>query len=470
MTSNRPTPEQPTFDFSDEADRDESGSEPQRGQSVSAAMNKTTLSPVSENLMEQIVDQRNMERAWKNVKANRGAPGPDGVTLDEFFRTFRDQWPTVRHQLLEGTYVPEPARRKSIPKPDGSERHLGIPNVQDRLIQQAILQVLTPIFDPDFSESSFGFRPNRSAQQAAKQVQDYIRAGYRHCVDMDLSKFFDRVQHDVLLARVARKVRDKRLLRLIGRYLRAGVMVGVELQPSIEGTMQGGPLSPLLANILLDDFDKELERRGHHFVRYADDFLVFTKTREAARRVYVSVGRYLTRKLKLVVNRQKSRICGTDGVEFVGFIFVGYGGQIRVSPKNIQKFKDRVRQITSRNRGVSMARRYQELRWYFQGWVGYFRLVPIKSFFSEMDKWVRRRIRSCYWKQWKNPRTRIANLKKLGIREKEAVTHGASSKGPWVMSSSQAVHEALSVAFLQTSGLASLLEIWSKLAAKKRTA
>jgi RNA-directed DNA polymerase len=347
---------------------------------------------------------------------------------------------------------------------------LGIPNVQERLIQQVILQVLTPIFDPGFSESSFGFRPNRSAQRAAQQVQAHIRAGYRHCVDMDLSKFFDRVQHDVLLVRVARKVRDKRLLRLIGRYLRAGVMVGVDLQPSIEGTMQGGPLSPLLANILLDDFDKELERRGHRFVRYADDFLVFTKTSEAARRVYTSVGRYLTRKLKLVVNRQKSRICHTDGVEFVGFIFVGYGGQIRVSPKNIQKFKARVRQITRRNRGVSMARRHQELRWYFQGWVGYFRLVPTKSFFSEMDKWVRRRLRSCYWKQWRNPRTRIANLKKLGIREKEAVTHGISSKGPWVMSSSQAMHEALSVAFLRESGLVSLLEIWSKLAARKRIA
>ena len=380
MTSNRPTSSQRFLEFDSEVEEPRGVPEPQRGQSVSAAMKKTTLSPVSENLMEQIVDQRNMERAWKNVKANRGAPGPDGVTLDEFFETFRDQWPTVRQQLLEGTYEPDPARRKSIPKPDGSERHLGIPNVQERLIQQAILQVLTPIFDPEFSASSFGFRPNRSAQQAAKQVQDYIRAGY------------------------------------------------------------------------------------------ADDFLVFTKTREAARRVYISVGRYLTRKLKLVVNRQKSRICGTDGVEFVGFIFVGYGGQIRVSPKNIQKFKDRVRQITRRKRGVSMARRYQELRWYFQGWVGYFRLVPIKSFYSELDKWVRRRFRSCYWKQWKNPRTRIANLKKLGIREKEAVTHGVSSKGPWVMSSSQAVHEALSVAFLQESGLASLLEIWSKLTAKKRIA
>jgi RNA-directed DNA polymerase len=470
MTSNRPTSRQLEFEFARESESTRHGPEPQRGQSALAAMKQTTLSPVSDSLMEQIVDPANMERAWRNVKANRGAPGPDGVTLDEFFNTFRDMWPTVRQQLLDGTYQPAPARRKSIPKPDGSERKLGIPNVQERLLQQAILQVLTPIFDPGFSDSSFGFRPNRSAPQAAKQVQDYIRTGYRHCVDMDLSKFFDRVQHDVLLARVARKVRDKRLLRLIGRYLRAGVMVGVDLQPSIEGTMQGGPLSPLLANILLDVFDKELERRGHHFVRYADDFLVFSKTREAARRVYVSVGRYLTRKLKLVVNRQKSRICGTDGVEFVGFIFVGYGGQIRVSPKNIQKFKDRVRQITRRKRGVSMARRYQELRWYFQGWVGYFRLVPIKSFFSEMDKWVRRRIRSCYWKQWKNPRTRIANLKKLGIREKEAVTHGVSSKGPWVMSSSQAVHEALSVAFLSESGLASLLEIWSKLAAKRRTA
>jgi RNA-directed DNA polymerase len=411
-----------------------------------------------------------MERAWKNVKANRGAPGPDGITLKEFFHTFRSRWPTVRQQLLEGTYEPSPARRKSIPKPDGSERHLGIPNIQDRLIQQAILQVLTPIFDPGFSVSSFGFRPKRSAQDAAKQVQAHIRSGYRHCVDMDLSKFFDRVQHDVLLARVARKVHDTRLLRLIGRYLRAGVMVDTQLQPSPEGTMQGGPLSPLLANILLDDFDKELEQRQLRFVRYADDFLVFTKTKEAARRVYVSVGRYLTRKLKLVVNRQKSRICSTDGVEFLGFIFLGYSGQMRVSPKNIQKFKDRVREVTRRNRGVSMAHRYQELRRYFHGWVGYFGLVPIKSFFSEMDKWVRRRLRSCYWKQWRRPHNRIANLKKLGIREHEAVTHGISSKGPWVMSASQAVHQALSVDYLAGEGLVSLSDIWSKLTAQKRTA
>jgi len=357
-----------------------------------------------------------------------------------------------------------------IPQPDGSERLLGIPNVQERLIQQAILQVLTPIFDPGFSESSFGFRPDRSAQEAAQQVQAHIRSGYRHCVDMDLSKFFDRVQHDVLLARVSRKVHDKRLLGLIGRYLRAGVMVDAQLQPSLEGTMQGGPLSPILANILLDDFDKELEQRGLRFVRYADDFLVFTKTKEAARRVFDSVERYLTRKLKLVINHQKSRICRTEGVEFLGFLFQGYSGQIRVSPKNIRKFRDRVREITRRNRGVSMRQRYQELRWYFQGWVGYFCLVPTPSFFSEMDKWVRRRLRSCYWKQWRRPRARIANLRKRGIREHEAVTHGVSSKGPWVMSSSQAVHQALSTTYLMGEGLVSLGEIWTKLTAGKRTA
>ena len=244
MTSNRPTQPQTTFKFANEGEVASAAPEPQRGQSEPADMKKTTLDFVSEDLMEQIVDERNMERAWRNVKANGGAPGPDGVTLDEFFQTFPDQWPTVRQQLLDGTYEPSPARRKSIPKPDGSERRLGIPNVQERLIQQAILHVLTPILDPGFSESSFGFRPNRSAQGAAKQVQAHIRAGYRHCVDMDLSKFFDRVQHDVLLVRVARKVRDKRLLRLIGRYLRAGVMDGADLQPSIEGTMQGGPLTP----------------------------------------------------------------------------------------------------------------------------------------------------------------------------------------------------------------------------------
>lgn len=470
MSSDRPT--QPrTNSIPKEGDAAaRATSEPQRGQSEPANMKTTALDFVPENLMEQIVDERNMERAWKKVKANRGAPGPDGMTLDAFFQTFREQWPIVRQQLLDGTYEPSPARRKSIPKPDGSKRHLGIPNVQERLIQQAILQVLTPIFDPGFSESSFGFRPNRSAQGAAKQVQAHIRAGYRHCVDMDLSKFFDRVQHDVILARVARKVRDKRLLRLIGRYLRAGIMDGHDLQPSIEGTMQGGPLSPLLANILLDDLDKELEQRGLRFVRYADDFLVFTKTSTAARRVYGSVDRYLTRKLKLVVNRQKSRVCKTDGVEFLGFIFEGYGGQIRISPKNLKKFKDRIRELTRRNRGISMAQRYRELRRFLQGWTGYFSLVPLRSIFRKLDKWIRRRLRSCYWRQWRNPRTRIANLRKRGVRRRESFTHGASSKGPWVMAKTEAMHIAITNAYLKEQGLVSLEELWNRFAPKWRTA
>jgi RNA-directed DNA polymerase len=470
MTSNRPISKIAFELLGTEAACAGSTSELPTEQSVSAAMEKPALDPVSEHLMERIVDRENMETAWAKVRANGGAPGPDGITLAEFPQYFRAHWPNFRQQLLEGTYQPGPARRKSIPKDDGSERHLGIPNVIDRLLQQAILLVLTPIFDPEFSASSFGFRPGRSAQEAVQQVQNHIRAGYRHCVDMDLSKFFDRVQHDVLMSRVSRKVHDKRLLRLIGRYLRAGVMVDTELQPSIEGTMQGGPLSPLLANILLDDFDKELESRGLRFVRYADDFLVFTKTREAARRVFASVERYLTRQLKLVVNRQKSRICGTDGVEFLGFQFQGYGGQIRVSPKNLQKFKDRVQAITRRCRGVSMSSRYQELRRYLQGWVGYFRLVPIKSFYTDLDKWLRRRIRACYWQQWRKPKTRVSNLLKLGIGQHEATTHGNSSKGAWRMSSSQAVHQALSVTYLTQAGLPSILEIWNKFASKGRTA
>jgi RNA-directed DNA polymerase len=248
------------------------------------------------------------------------------------------------------------------------------------------------------------------------------------------------------------------------------MMVDGLAQPTEEGTMHGGPLSPLLANILLDDLDKELEKRGLRFVRYADDFLVFTKSEAAAKRVYESIGNYLTRKLKLVVNHQKSKTCSTDGVEFLGFIFRGYGGQIRVSPKKIKKFQDRVREITRRHRSVSMQTRLIELRRYLQGWVGYFRLVPWKSFYRELDKWVRRRVRACYWREWRRPRTRVGNLLRLGIRQREALTHGSSSKGPWVMSSSRAVHMALSVDYLTQQGLVSLLAIWQKLASKGRTA
>jgi len=287
-------------------------------------------------LMEAVASRSNVERAWNQVRSNRGAPGLDGITVDEFIEWARPQWASIVQQLLDGTYRPGPVRRVTIDKPDGGTRQLGIPNVLDRLIQQAIQQVLTPLFDPGFSESSYGFRPRRSAHGAAKQVQQTIRKGYRFVVDMDLSKFFDRVQHDVLMSRIARKVIDKRVLSLIGRYLRAGVMVEGALHATTEGTPQGGPLSPLLANILLDDLDKELEHRGLPFVCYADDFVVFTKSLRSAQRVFHSVSRYLTDHLRLVVNQEKSRVVSADGVEFLGFVFKGRRTTINVTPKNVQ--------------------------------------------------------------------------------------------------------------------------------------
>jgi RNA-directed DNA polymerase len=470
VLSNRPKRQQLTLGFDDliEADNAAPVEEPQRGQSDSATTKQPSLDRSQIDLMEKIVENANMEAAWKNVRRNAGAPGPDGITVDEFPEWLQPRWPDIRQQLLEGGYRPAPARRKAIPKPDGGERQLGIPNVLDRLIQQAILQILTPIFDPHFSESSFGFRPKRSAHGAIKQIQRTVREGYRHCVDMDLSKFFDRVQHDVLLVRVARQVHDRRLLKLIGRYLRAGVlMVDGVVQPSPEGTMQGGPLSPLLANVLLDDFDKELEQRGLRFVRYADDFLVFVRTPEAAQRVYQSVARYLTQRLKLVVNQQKSQVCSTNGVEFLGYRFHGFGGQIRVSEKNVLKFQRRCKEITRRNRGVSMSSRLKELAQYVRGWTAYFCLEQRRTLFRELDKWLRRRIRACYWKWWRRPKTKIRKLLSLGVRLDEAISHGCSRKGPWRMSGSRAIQTGMPVTWLTERGLLSLEEIWIRFAPKR---
>lgn len=469
MLSDRPTQQQLALqlDIGDDVDELTIVEELQSQQSDQANAKQPSLDSFQNDLMEKIVDTDNMMKAWNNVRRNAGAPGPDGITVDEFPEWLAPRWPKIRQQLLEGTYRPAAARRKSIPKPDGSQRQLGIPNVLDRLIQQAILQILTPMFDPHFSESSFGFRPKRSAHGAIKQIQRTIREGYRHCVDMDLSKFFDRVQHDVLMTRVARKVHDRRLLQLIGRYLRAGVMVEGVVQPSPEGTMQGGPLSPILANILLDDFDKALEQRGLRFVRYADDFVVFVRTPEAAQRVFVSVERYLTRKLKLVVNQQKSRICSTNGVEFLGYAFHGSGGQIRVSDANQAKFKRRAMEITRRNRGVAMSARLKELGQYVRGWTGYFCLDQRKTLFRELDKWLRRRVRACYWKWWRLPKTKIRKLLSLGIRPSEAISHGCSRKGPWRMSGSRAIQMGMPVTWLTERGLLSLEDLWNRFAPKR---
>jgi RNA-directed DNA polymerase len=446
------------------------GSLSRPGSTVTAQVEQPALSLFPETLMEAVVDADNLETAWKNVKANRGAPGPDGVTIAEFPDWFRPRWPRIRQQLLDGTYRPDPVRRKAIDKPDGGQRLLGIPNVIERLIQQAIVQVLTPLFDPHFSESSFGFRPQRSAHGAAQQVQRTIRRGYRYAVDMDLSKFFDRVQHDVLMARVARRVDDQLLLRLIGRYLRAGVMVEGVLQPTDVGTPQGGPASPLLANILLDDLDKELERRGLHFVRYADDFAIFAKSQRSAERIMASVTRFLTDKLRLVVNQEKSRVVASEEFEFLGFAFRKSRATINVSTKSIQRFKYRIREITGRSRGISMEHRLSLLRSYVRGWMGYYGLASQLKLFDRLDRWLRRRIRMCYWRQWRRPRKRRRELIRLGVPIRQAIRHARSRKGYWHMSKTIASGVGLTNAWLAEQGMLSLKTLWFELAPRRRTA
>ena len=428
-------------------------------------------------LMEQVVDARNLQRAWQQVRRNRGAPGPDGMTIKQFEAWSSENWSLVRQQLLDGTYRPAPVRRRPtlrvgarIPKPDGGERLLGIPNVIDRLIMQAICQVLTPIFDPEFSDSSFGYRPGRSAHGAAKRVQQIIRQGYAWCVNVDLSKFFDSVHHDVLMASVSRKVHDKCLLRLIGRYLRAGVMVEGVLQPTQEGTPQGSPLSALLSNVLLDNLDKELERRGLRFVRYADDFQVFVRSERSARRVFESVQRYLTQRLKLAINEQKSRVRAARGSEYLGFTFVGQRVTIKVSAKKLKTFKRRIKELTGRSRGISMKRRLTDLNRYLRGWIGYFGLARQFDTFVDLDGWIRRRVRMCYWKQWRYPRTKVRNLVKLGVTLDMAIKHAVSRKRYWRMSRTPAMRYAMPNKWLEQQGLLSLKQLWWQLTPLRGTA
>ena len=441
------------------------------GATGAARAEQPALSDSNELMMERVVQWPNIEKAWKNVKANRGAPGPDGITIAEFPSWFRPRWPEIRQQLLDGTYRPDPVRRKAIDKPDGSgQRLLGIPNVIDRLIQQAIVQVLTPVFDPHFSESSYGFRPQRSAHGAAKQVRATIRRGFRYAADIDLSKFFDRVGHDVLMSRVARRVQDKLLLLLIGRYLRAGVMVEGVLQPTDVGTPQGGPLSPILSNILLDDLDQELVRRQLPFVRYADDFAVFAKTRRAAWRIMRSVTRFVTQHLKLVVNDEKSQVVACTEFEFLGFSFPKSRGNINVAPKSIKRFKQRIKELTGRSWGVSMERRLSELRSYLRGWMGYFGLANQLKLLARLDQWIRRRIRMCYWKQWRRPKRRRQMLIRLGVPPRQAIRHARSRKSYWHMAKTIASGVGLTNAWLEQQGLLSIKTLWSQLAPLRRTA
>jgi RNA-directed DNA polymerase len=410
--------------------------------------------------MDAVLAPANMQRAWRRVKSNRGAPGIDGMRIDDFPAYAREHWPAIRQSLSEGRYQPQPVRRVTIPKPGGGERALGIPIIVDRVIQQAIAQTLTPIFDPEFSESSYGFRPGRSAHGALRQVQADIKAGYRIAVDLDLAKFFDNVDHDILMARVAGKVRDKRLLALIGRYLRAGVLIDDTHQPSELGTPQGGPLSPLLANILLDDLDRELEGRGHRFARYADDLMVLVKSERAGQRVKASLTAYLDRRLKLPVNEQKSQVARTERCVFLGFTF--RKTKLRWSDTAFADFRHRVRKLTGRSWGVSMATRFEKLGQYVRGWMGYFGISEYYRPVPELDEWLRRRVRMCYWKQWRLCRTKIGHLLALGVDRRTAILTGVSSKSYWHLSRSKATQVGMTNDWLKAQGLVSIRDLWMK--------
>jgi RNA-directed DNA polymerase len=399
-----------------------------------------------------------MTRAYERVKANRGAPGVDGMTVDEFLDYARQHWDGIRSALRSGRYQPTPVRRTEIPKPTGGTRPLGIPTVLDRVIQQAIAQILTPICEAFFSDHSHGFRPGRKAHDAVRYVQQARRSGYRFAVDADLSKFFDRVNHDVLMRLLAGHVKDPVLLRLIGKYLRAGVVIDGNVEATTAGVPQGGPLSPLLANVVLHELDCELERRGHCFARYADDFVILVKSHRAGERVLQSIQHFLAKRLRLELNEAKSGVVPIEGCEFLGFTF--RGKQIRWSHKAEREFKRRVRRLTSRSWGVSMEYRLAKLSEYVRGWMGYFGVSEYYTIVPTLDEWLRRRVRLCYWKMWKKPRRRIRQLLKLGADKRHAILTGLSRKGYWRLSRTLGTQSAMTNAWLAEQGVISLKALW----------
>lgn len=411
-----------------------------------------------ENLLERIFSSENMHSAWKQVKGNKGAPGVDDMTIEEMPEYLREHWTGIRESLMDESYQPSPVLRVEIPKPTGGIRLLGIPTVLDRLIQQAIAQVLTEICDPDFSEFSYGFRLGRSPHDAMYKAREYISQKYTVVVDMDLEKFFDSVNHDVVMCRVSRKIHDKRVLRLIGKYLRAGVCIEGRLHGTPKGVPQGGPLSPVLSNILLDELDKELEQRQHRFVRYADDFVIFVKSVRAGERVMQSIRRFLEKSLKLRVNEAKSHVGPTDQLEFLGFTFKKT--KIRWSERAFQEFKRRVKRLTGRSWGVSMSYRLEKLAEYVRGWMNYFGISEYYRPIPELDQWLRRRIRMCYWKQWRKCRTKVRNLLKLGVPLKAAISGGMSRKSLWRLSKTYATQLGMTNKWLKEQGLISIKDLW----------
>ena len=415
----------------------------------------------TEPLMEEICSPGNLKRALQRVCENQGAPGIDGMTVQALPKYLWDHWSQIRAQLLEGNYKPRAIQRLEIPKPEGGVRKLGIPTVLDRLVQQAILQVLQKQWDPTFSEHSYGFRPDRDAHQAVARAQEIIAQGYGWVVDIDLEQFFDRVNHDRLMARVAERVTDKRLLKLIRAFLNAGILEDGLVRPTEEGTPQGSPLSPLLSNLVLDELDRELEKRGLPFVRYADDCNIYVRSERAGQRVMKSVSSFLTSKLRLKVNVTKSAVARPPSRKFLGFSFSdGPCPKRTIAKQAVARFRHRVVELTGRNRGISLERMIKELSQYLTGWIGYFGFCERRTDLRTLDGWIRRRLRSAVWKQWQNGRQRYRELRRRGVTAEWAKVAAGSSRGPWPMSCNRAMNQALSNRSLQHLGLPTL-ETWT---------
>lgn len=438
-----------------------SSSNPSTPTGALGAWRVTEPSPVDFASVEYIVSNASIAEAWKKVRSNKGAPGVDGISIEKFPKWGRPQWNDIKKQLRDGTYVPSPVLRVEIPKESGGVRRLGIPRVLDRVLMQAIAKVLGDIFNPTFSDNSFGYMPHRSVPQAARCAQSFYQQGYILQIDIDLEKFFDTVNHDVLMQRVARKVKNKGLLKLLGRFLRSGVAVDGRVQPTRLGVPQGSPVSPILSNIVLDDLDKELESRGHKFIRYADDLAIFVKSKRAGERVMASISRYLERKLKVKVNQAKSKVSPVKESSVLGFEI--HHKKLRTLDSKVRKFKHELKLITRRCPGISIESRIFRLRQYAQGWMGHYGCGLKYNDAVALDGWIRRRLRMCYWKQWRRPRRRIRALINLGVNTRDAIRLGLSRKSYWRLSKTLATNRGLSNAHFEEIGLISLRTLWCKI-------